>query len=96
MARTGSTFSDDSGDYAIAYSTAAELRIVDDGSGMTGAPVLANAAADPLFLAAIEVSKDANALFTAETVLSRYGTVLALPVEAVMHLLRGSQSPAHD
>ena len=96
MAHTGSTFSDDSGDYAIAYSTAAELGIVDDGSGMTGAPVLANAAADPLFRAAIVVSKDANALFTAESGLSRYGTVLALPVEAVMHQLRGSQSPAHE
>ena len=98
MARTGSSFPDGSGDYAIAFSTAAELRIVDDGSGMTGAPVLANAAADPLFLAAIEASEEAivNALFTAETVSSRYGTALALPVEAVMRLVRASQSTARN
>lgn len=90
MARTGASFSDGSGDYAIAFSTAPELRIRADGSARTGAPVLTNQAASPLFGAVIEATEEAivNALFKATEVSSRFGTVRALPLEKVLHLLR--------
>ncbi|MCS7314913.1 MAG: P1 family peptidase [Bryobacterales bacterium] len=88
LARTGSAGSNSSGDYAIAFTTAPELRI------RTGAPVsarvLSNEAMSPLFLAVIEATEEAiyNSLFKAVTVSGRGRTVEALPLERVREILK--------
>lgn len=88
LARTGSAGSHGSGDYAIAFSTAPELRI------QAGAPVrarvLPHEAMSPLFLAVIEATEEAvyNSLFKAVTVSGRGRTVEALPVERVVQILK--------
>ena len=65
LARTGAAGSNGSGDYAIAFATARA------GS----APLLANDAMSPLFLAVIEATEEAiyNSLLKATTVESRFG-----------------------
>jgi D-aminopeptidase len=91
LARTGSAGSNGSGDYAIAFSTAAEVRIRNTG---TGAPretkLLGNDAMSPLFLAVIEATEEAvyNSLFRATAVTGRGRTVEALPVDKTIDVLR--------
>jgi D-aminopeptidase len=78
IARTGSSGSNRSGDYAIACSTSEE-------------PVgLPNVAMDPLFAAAIEATEEAvyNSLFRATTVTGRGRTIEELPLEATLEILR--------
>jgi D-aminopeptidase len=89
MARTGASFADGSGDYAIAFSTAPELRVRDDGQRTTGGPELRNDRMSPLFLAAAEATEAAivDALFRAVTTTGCGRTVEALPVEKVKALL---------
>jgi D-aminopeptidase len=89
MAHTGSSFSSGSGDYVIAFSTARELRIRADTGPKTGAAVLTNEAASPLFAAAIEATEEAivNSLLRATDVSSRHGSAKAIPVEEVARLL---------
>ncbi len=89
LARTGSAASNGSGDYAIAFSTAPELRI------RPGAPVrevklLANNAVSPLFLAVMEATEEAvyNSLFRARTMTGCGRTVEALPLERTLEILR--------
>jgi len=95
MARTGSSFSNGSGDYVIAFSTHDSLR----GSGVTRPPAdsaeasafpLSPAQASPLFQAVIEATEEAiyNSLFAA-TNMEGYGgrRVDALPVEDVVEIL---------
>jgi len=94
LARTGSSASNGSGDYAIAFSTAPELRLVAPTSSMRNAPrsirVLPNDAMSPLFLAVIEATEEAvyNSLFRATTMTGRGKTVEALPLERTMEILR--------
>jgi D-aminopeptidase len=90
MARTGSSFSNGSGDYVIAFSTAPALRIKADAAGKVGAPVLANDAVSPLFRAVIEATEEAiiNSLFRATDVSSRFGNAKAIPVGDVVRLVR--------
>ncbi len=89
MARTGSSFSNGSGDYVIAFSTASVLRIRTDGSDKTGGPVLTNDATSPLFRAVIEATEEAiiNSLFRASDVSSRFGAAHAIPVNEVVRLV---------
>lgn len=89
LARTGSAASNGSGDYAIAFSTAPEVRI------RAGAPVrevklLANDAMSPLFLAVIEATEEAvyNSLFRARTMTGSGRTIEALPLERTLEILR--------
>lgn len=82
LARTGAAMSDGSGDYAIAFSTAPEVRRR-AGGGPEGGEV-GNAAMSPLFLAAIEAVEEAilDALCQAETMRGVGGRVVrALPLE---------------
>lgn len=78
MARTGASYSNGSGDFAIAFSTA---------TGRT--PPLASDAMSPLFQAALEAVEEAiyNSLFGAVTVESKFGKAEAIPVERVRELL---------
>lgn len=93
MARTGASFSNGSGDYVIAFSTAQELR-VRPGERPAQAErdrnVLPNDAVSPLFRAVIEATEEAivNSLFRATDVASRFGTARAIPIEEAVPLLR--------
>src|SRR5262249_31118615 len=89
LGRTGAAASNGSGDYAIAFSTAAEVRV------RTEAParevkLLSNDAMSPLFLAAIEATEEAvyNSLFRATTVTGQGRTVEALPLDRTLEVLR--------
>jgi len=88
LGRTGSAASNGSGDYAIAFSTAPELRIRDGvpGSGR----VLANESMSSLFQAVIEATEEAvcNSLFRAVTLTGNGVTVEALPVGRTVEILR--------
>jgi len=90
LARTGGIASNGSGDYVIAFSTAAQLRIPYDNQGaMLEQKVLHNNDVSPLFLATIEAAEEAiyNALFAAETMVGMHGTVEELPEQKVLELL---------
>lgn len=95
LARTGSAASNGSGDYAIAFSTAPEVRVrMRTGSDNQNAPrdlkLLSNDAMSPLFLAVIEATEEAiyNSLFRATTMTGRGRTVEALPIDRTMEILR--------
>jgi D-aminopeptidase len=92
LARTGSAGSNGSGDYAIAFSTAPELRVRNLPSERTkpGAALLSNEAMSPLFLAVIEATEEAiyNSLFRATTTTGRGHTVEALPIDRTLEILR--------
>lgn len=92
IARTGGYFSNGSGDYAIAFSTAPSARIPHRAADRTRtATVLRDDAVSPLFQAAAEASEEAilNSLFKAVRTEGRDGHVAeALPLDRVRGLLR--------
>ncbi len=93
LARTGSSMTNGSGDYAIAFSTAESNRIKPLGTGefVRKSEVVANDAISPLFQATIEATEEAiiNSLFRATTVKGRDGrTVEALPIERTLEIMR--------
>ncbi len=90
LARTGAAGSNGSGDYAIAFSTAPELRIRAQAAGDATVPRLSNDNMSPLFLAAMEATEEAiyNSLFRATTVTGRGHTVEALPLDRTLEIFR--------
>ncbi len=94
LARTGAAGSNGSGDYAIAFSTALDLRIKPLSQSERNAPrnqkTLANDTMSPLFLAVIEATEEAiyNSLFKATTTTGRGHTVEALPLDRTAEILR--------
>jgi D-aminopeptidase len=91
VARTGSSASNGSGDYAIAFSTAAQVRIhTSDKAFARTVEVLTNDAMSPLFLAAIEATEEAvyNSMFKATTMTGNGHTVEALPIEKTAEILK--------
>ena len=78
LARTGSSASNGSGDYVIAFSTA------------TNAPLLDNESMSPLFEAVIEATEEAidNSLLRATTMTGRGHTIEALPIDKTVDILR--------
>ena len=93
LARTGAAATNGSGDYAVAFSTAPEVRVKTASDNRTPREVklLSNDAMSPLFLATIEATEEAiyNSLFRATTVTGRENrTVEALPVEKTITILR--------
>lgn len=94
LARTGAAGSNGSGDYAIAFSTSADVRIRTLSQNERNAPrsvkTLPNDAASPLFLAVIEATEEAiyNSLFRATTTTGRGKTVEALPLDRTLEILR--------
>jgi D-aminopeptidase len=101
LARTGSWAANGSGDYAIAFSTAREVRVRPPERGKEFEPravkVLANDAMSPLFVAVIEATEEAvyNSLFWAVTTTGRGRTVEALPLDKTLDVLlrRGALRP---
>lgn len=95
LARTGAAFSDGSGDYVLAFSTAESVRrTAERRSQVTAYPELPNGQMSPLFEAAIEATEEAiyNSLCMAETMTGFRGTVQALPLERVRALISKSMS----
>jgi D-aminopeptidase len=91
LARTGSSASNGSGDYAIAFSTAQHVRIhVNDKALTRNVEVMTNDAMSPLFLAAIEATEEAvyNSMFKATTMTGNGHTVEALPIEMTVEILK--------
>jgi D-aminopeptidase len=91
VARTGSSASNGSGDYAIAFSTAPRVRIHADDKALTrSVEVMTNDAMSPLFLAAIEATEEAiyNSMFKAATMTGNGHTVEALPIEQTLRILK--------
>ena len=91
MARTGSSASNGSGDYVIAFSTAQQLRIHADNKSITqGAEVLTNDAMSPLFEAVIEATEEAiyNSMLKATTVTGNGHTFEALPIDKTVEILK--------
>lgn len=88
MARTGSTFSNGSGDFAIAFSTHPSLRVT-GGPAPRQQTVLPTDAVSGLFEAVMDATEEAiyNSLLQATDVTARGRTVRALPVEALKALL---------
>jgi D-aminopeptidase len=94
LARTGATGSNGSGDYAIAFSTADDVRVRPPAQNERNLPrslkTLSNDAMSPLFLAVIEATEEAiyNSLFRANTVTGKGHTVEALPLDRTLDILR--------
>jgi D-aminopeptidase len=91
MARTGSAASNGSGDYAIAFSTASQLRIHTSEKPPTRrVELLTNDAMSPLFLAVIEATEEAiyNSMLHATTMSGNGHSVEALPIDKTMEILR--------
>jgi D-aminopeptidase len=90
LARTGSSYSNGSGDFAIAFSTAPDLRSRFNDTAPRTRALLPPDATSPLFEAALEATEEAvyNALFQATTVRSAAGTAEAIPIERVRELLK--------
>ena len=86
LGRTGSPASNGSGDYAIAFSTAAEVR---RGASHVPSNGIANQQMSPLFQATVEATEEAilNALFKATTVQGHRGTIEAIDIDAVRSIL---------
>jgi D-aminopeptidase len=96
VARTGSSASNGSGDYVVAFSTAPSVRRRSGPPG--GAPPapaaapsagLGNDDVSPLFQAVVEATEEAvyNSLFMATTVTGRGRTVEAIPLDRVRAVL---------
>ena len=96
LARTGSSASNGSGDYVIAFSTAdgVRRRLAPDATAAAGPRARTHASLDnddvsPLFQAVVEATEEAiyNSLFRATTVSGRAGTVEAIPIGALRSVL---------
>jgi D-aminopeptidase len=92
LARTGAAGTNGSGDYAIAFSTATEVRIrpLEKNVLLRETKILSNDAMSPLFLAVIEATEEAiyNSLLRAKTMTGRGHTVEALPIDRTVEILR--------
>ena len=95
MARTGSAASNGSGDYAVAFSTAPQLRIhTSEKPPARHVELLTNDAMSPLFLAVIEATEEAiyNSMFRATTMSGNGHTVEGLPIDKTIEILKEHRS----
>ncbi|MEO6808378.1 MAG: P1 family peptidase [Isosphaeraceae bacterium] len=90
LARTGSSYTNGSGDFAIAFSTSAELRRRFGETQPVARLVLPTDAVSPLFQAALEATEEAvyNALFQATTTTGSGRTIEAIPIDSVRAILK--------
>ena len=91
IARTGGYYSNASGDFAVAFSTARELRIPNRAAALKQTmTLLRDERISPLFLAAAEATEEAilNSLFKAERMEGKDGHVAeALPLDKLRSLI---------
>jgi len=91
LAKTGGIAHNGSGDYIIAFSTDASIRIPHDTKETKQTvSLLNNDAVSPLFMAVIEATEEAiiNSLVAAKTTTANGNTVEALPLEKVIATLK--------
>jgi D-aminopeptidase len=90
LARTGSSYSNGSGDFAIAFTTSAELRSRFGEAAPKAHTILPPDGVSPLFQATLEATEEAvyNSLLRATTVTSTRGTADAIPIDAVREVLK--------
>ena len=89
LARTGSSYSNGSGDYAIAFSTAASVRVKRGGGQPAAYAALTADAVSPLFEMVLEATEEAvyNSLLRATTVQSKFGAAEAIPIDRLREIL---------
>ncbi len=89
LARTGSTYSNGSGDFAIAFSTHASLRVTNAG-GPQSRTILPTDSVSPLFEAAMDATEEAvdNSLLKATDTTANGRTVRAIPIEDLRAVLK--------
>ena len=89
LARTGSTYSNGSGDFAIAFSTDASLRVT-DAAGLHQRTILATDSVSGLFEAVMDATEEAvyNSLLRATETSGNGRTIRALPIEELQGVLR--------
>ncbi len=87
LGRTGSSMTNGSGDYAIAFSTANRVNANERIRNLT---VLGNDAMSPLFQAVIEATEEAiiNSMFKATTVTGNGRTIEAIPLDKVRSVMQ--------
>jgi D-aminopeptidase len=90
LARTGSSYSNGSGDYAIAFSTAPDVRVRHGETAPRARVLLPTDALSPLFEAALEATEEAvyNSLLRATTVTGNGETAEAIPIDRVVEVLK--------
>jgi D-aminopeptidase len=90
LARTGSSYSNGSGDFAIAFSTASDLRVRMGQTAPQTRTLLPTDGVSGLFQAALEATEEAvyNSMLKATTITSRVGTAEAIPIDRVTEILR--------
>ena len=89
VGRTGSSGSNGSGDFVIAFSTAAQLRVTGKTQSLPK-NALSNDSISPLFEAVIEATEEAiyNSLFRAHNTFGNNHNVQALPLKETLDVLR--------
>jgi D-aminopeptidase len=89
LARTGSTYSNGSGDFAIAFSTHPSLRLTAT-NGPQPRTILPTDAVSSLFEAALEATEEAvyNSMLKATDTTANGRTVRALPIEALKTVMK--------
>jgi len=90
LGRTGSSYSNGSGDFAIAFSTAADVRSRFGETAPRTRLVLPTDAVSPLFEAALEATEEAvyNSLLQATTVTSSLGSADAIPIDKLREVMK--------
>jgi D-aminopeptidase len=90
LARTGSSYSNGSGDFAVAFTTSSEMRTKAGEAEPRRRTVLPSDGVSPLFQAALEATEEAvyNSLLRATPVTSRQRTVEAIPIDRVRAVLK--------
>ena len=89
LARTGSSYSNGSGDFAIAFSSSPDMRSPFGDAKRRTRTMLTTDAVSPLFQAALEATEEAvyNSLLAATPVESRIGKAEAIPIDRVRQIL---------
>jgi D-aminopeptidase len=90
LGRTGSSYSNGSGDFAIAFSTAESLRVKFGVATPQTRTLLPTDGVSGLFEATLEATEEAvyNSLLKATTVTSRAGSAEAIPIDRLTEVLR--------
>jgi D-aminopeptidase len=90
LGRTGSSYGNGSGDFAIAFSTAADLRQHFGDTKPAPHAILPPDGVSPLFQAVLEATEEAvyNSLFQATTVTGNGRTAEAIPIDKVRQILK--------
>ena len=90
LARTGSSETNGSGDYVIAFSNSSDVRIDPKAPLYKPQKLLSNDSMSPLFEAVIEATEEAidNSMFRAHDVAGNGHTIKALPLQQTIDLLK--------